>query len=285
MESSPALWDILENSWINFSHFSEDIAHKQAKSSLTRDGIFTAYLRGRAIACKKGQEGIDLVIPMVVLPIGSALDTRVDKSHISAIILQVKNKKTDSCDFTKEKFDITHIEELEVSPTKPYLGIWMSLGTVMEDLTIESGKPIKGDLHFFCLLTSLDPAILSQPSIQKKPPRRGRPRVSKSYNDSAKDGRRPTKRGRPMANGIADDDDELEKTKLRFRLRGFRSIYNSMLPLDELERFTDRHQFPTSVSGLYYDSEFIRDASMRAFWNLSRDLLANVGECQGESAG
>src|SRR5256885_12338720 len=61
-ELSPSMWAIFENSWVNFSHFAEDIAHKQAKSSLSRDGIFAAYLRGRAIVCKKGQEGIDIVI-------------------------------------------------------------------------------------------------------------------------------------------------------------------------------------------------------------------------------
>jgi hypothetical protein len=150
----PTRWAIFENSWVNFSHFSEDIAHKQAKSSLTKDGLFAAYLRGRAVVCKKGQEGIDLVIPMIVLPNGANLTTVVEKSHLSAIIFQIKNRKTDSCDFTEKKFDISHIQGLEVSPIKPYIGIWMSLGTSHEDLTIEGGKPIKGMLPVIsCLLS------------------------------------------------------------------------------------------------------------------------------------
>jgi hypothetical protein len=145
LESSSSMWAIFDNSWVNFSHFSEDIAHKQAQSSLSRDGIFAAYLRSRAIVCKRGQEGIDIAIPMLVLPIGCGLETVVNKSHISVIILQIKNKKADSCDF--KKFNVTYIEDLDISPMKPYLGIWMSLSTSMEDLTIEGGKPIKGKLR------------------------------------------------------------------------------------------------------------------------------------------
>jgi len=78
-----------------------------------------------------------------------------------------------------------------------------------------------------------------------------------------------TKRQRTDENDYTDTGND----KLRFRVRGFRSIYNSELPLDDLERFTDRHQFSSSVSGLYYDSELIRDASMRPFWNISQATL------------
>jgi len=145
LEASPGFWDILNNSWINFSHFSEDIAHKEATSSLTQDGIFAAYLRGRGIVCKKGQTGIDIVIPMVVLPHNRDFNELVQRSHISVIVLQVKNRKTDKCDFTSQKFDIRHIEGLQCSSEKPYLGIWMSLGTEVSDLTIEDGDPIKGN--------------------------------------------------------------------------------------------------------------------------------------------
>ena len=64
---------------------------------------------------------------------------------------------------------------------------------------------------------------------------------------------------------------------LLFRLRGFRDIYNPALPLNELENFYNRHQFSTTVSGLNYDSDVIRNASMRAIWNLSqKELLGGL---------
>ena len=61
--------------------------------------------------------------------------------------------------------------------------------------------------------------------------------------------------------------------RLLFRLRGFREIYNPALPLKELESFYNRRQFSTTVSGLNYDSDLIRKASMRAVWNLSQEEL------------
>ena len=142
---SPSLWDILENSYVNFSHFSEDIPHKDAQDSLTQDGVFSSFLRGRAILCKKGQKGLDLVIPMIVLPNGKQLDSLVEPSDISAIIVQVKNKKLDTCRFTKDILDIKYIEGLEASPAKPFVGIWMSFRTTMQDLTFDGGSPIAGD--------------------------------------------------------------------------------------------------------------------------------------------
>jgi hypothetical protein len=149
----------------------------------------------------------------------------VDRSHISIIILQVKNKKMDSCSFPDEKFDITHINDLYASPTKRYLGIWMPLGTSMEDLTIETGKPIKSRIPIVSMLTEIDPAIPSQTLKNKTPSRRGPPRASKSYIESATNPRKPPKRAR------TDDGENIgaepREDKLRFRLRGFRSTYNS----------------------------------------------------------
>lgn len=141
---SPSLWDILGKSFVNFSHFSEDIAHKDAHDSLTRDGVFCSYLRGRAIVCRKGQKGLDLVIPMVILSKGKQLESPVESSDISVIIVQVKNRKADTCRFTKEKLDIKYIEGLRASSTKPYVGIWMSFRTETQDLSFDRGSPITG---------------------------------------------------------------------------------------------------------------------------------------------
>ena len=44
-----------------------NLYHPENTDSFTRDGPFTAYLRGRAVQCKRGQAGIDLVIPMINL--------------------------------------------------------------------------------------------------------------------------------------------------------------------------------------------------------------------------
>ena len=79
----------------------------------------------------------------------------------------------DSCSFPDEKFDITHIKDLYASPTKPYLGIWMSLETSMEDLTIETGKPIKRRIPIVSMLMEIDPAIPSHTPKNKTPSRRG----------------------------------------------------------------------------------------------------------------
>jgi hypothetical protein len=139
---TPNVWDRLRDGWINFSHFSEDIAHTDAHSSLSDDGLFAAYLRGRAILCKKGQTGIDLVIPMVILPRKNPLQSPVHVSHISAIIIQVKNRGIDSAEFKtgfvdEHQFDTRHIPGLTPTAEHPYVGIWMSLRSHMNDLSLE----------------------------------------------------------------------------------------------------------------------------------------------------
>ena len=131
-------WDCLQNSWINFSHFTEDLIDKEAFDSLTQEGLFGAYLRGRAIQCKRGQTGVDLVIPMVNLT-GKGLQTPVSQSHISVIILQVKNKTKDSSNFTRDfinraQFDLRHFHGLG---TSFYVGIWMSFRSETVDFAID----------------------------------------------------------------------------------------------------------------------------------------------------
>ena len=114
---SPEVWQILDHSYVNFSHFSEEVGHKNAFNSLTKEGLLTLFLRGCAVQCKPGQVGIDLVIPMVVLHPTESLGSPVSLSHISAIIVQVKNKNRDAHDFShdfldKKQFDMRHIQGL-----------------------------------------------------------------------------------------------------------------------------------------------------------------------------
>jgi hypothetical protein len=149
-QSSPSVWKKLETSYINFSHFAEDIQHPDAYKCLSEDGLLSLFLRGCAIKCAYGQEGIDMVIPMAVLP-DSNLNKKVSKSDISAIIIQVKNKREDARRFTTEfiddkKFNIQHISGLSASKKKPYLGLWLSFGAMKDDLSIEGyDHPFTGD--------------------------------------------------------------------------------------------------------------------------------------------
>lgn len=140
-QSSPSVWKKLETSYINFSHFSEDIQHPDAYKCLSEDGLLSLFLRGCAMMCAHGQEGIDMVIPMAVLP-DSDLNKKVSGSDISAIIIQVKNRREDARRFTTEfiddsKFNIQHISGLSASKNKPYLGLWFSFGAMNDDLSIE----------------------------------------------------------------------------------------------------------------------------------------------------
>ena len=56
--TNPNVWQTFENSYVNFSHFTEDICHKDAYNSLTTEGLFASYVRGCAIQCRQGQAGI-----------------------------------------------------------------------------------------------------------------------------------------------------------------------------------------------------------------------------------
>ena len=46
---------------------SQRTCDREAHDSLSREGLFGAFLGGRAIRCNQGPAGIDLVIPMAVL--------------------------------------------------------------------------------------------------------------------------------------------------------------------------------------------------------------------------
>jgi len=132
-QSSGSLWERLATCYINFSHFTEDIAHKDAYNSLTEEGLVSHFVRGCAIKCGQNQPGIDMVIPMAVLPSESALDKPVSRSEISALIIQVKNVRDDKESFTvesldKAQFDIRHISGLSGRKENIfYVGLWMSL--------------------------------------------------------------------------------------------------------------------------------------------------------------
>jgi hypothetical protein len=77
---------------------------------------------------------------MVILPKETGLDTPIELSHISAIIVQIKNRTDDARLFTNEyikeqKFDVRHIEGLDKSIS--YVGIWMSFRATPDDFTVE----------------------------------------------------------------------------------------------------------------------------------------------------
>jgi hypothetical protein len=117
----------LDQCYINFSHFTEDLCDSHAHDSLSLEGLFGAFLRGRAIQCMQGQTGIDLVIPMADLG-GKSLFSEVSQADISAIIIQVKNKALDSWHFTpfnihEAKFDLRHFNGMG---SRFFIGIWMS---------------------------------------------------------------------------------------------------------------------------------------------------------------
>jgi hypothetical protein len=129
------MWRDLDDCYINFSHFTEDLCDNQAHNSLSREGLFGAFLRGRAIQCKQGQAGIDLVIPMAVLGRNAPSTASVSKGHISAIIIQVKNRQKDAGNFTPDyihenQFDLRHFIGLG---NMFYLGIWMSFRSETKD--------------------------------------------------------------------------------------------------------------------------------------------------------
>src|SRR5205814_2608474 len=126
-QRSPKVWKRLKTSYINFSHFSEEISDKDAYNSLSTEGLWTHFLRGCAIKCRQGQAGIDMVIPMAVLKTKKDLEKPVSESDISAIIFQIKNAKKDSDDFTtlnldKAQFNIQHIDGVSESKMRPYIG-------------------------------------------------------------------------------------------------------------------------------------------------------------------
>lgn len=130
--------DRLNHCYINFSHFTEDLCDPLAHNSLSREGLFGAFLRGRAIQCKQGQAGIDLVIPMAVLNGMRPESVSVSSHHMSAIIIQVKNRKTDAFSFTatnihKMQFDLRHFDGLG---TQLYVAIWMSFRSHNNDLNV-----------------------------------------------------------------------------------------------------------------------------------------------------
>lgn len=137
----PDVCQTLDNGYINFSHFTEELAHKDTYDSLTAHGLFALFLRGCAIQCKQGQPGIDIVIPMAVLPHPLNIHSSVSILHISAIILQVKNRRKDPRlfdeQFSAKKFDLRHIQGVSETNNLPYVGIWMSLGVDDVEVCIE----------------------------------------------------------------------------------------------------------------------------------------------------
>jgi hypothetical protein len=260
---SPNIWQTLENSYVNFSHFTEEICHKDAHDSLTVEGLLALYFRGCAIQCRQGQAGIDMVIPMVVLPDNETIYSPVSISHMSAIIFQIKNKKKDSAPFTEEfiassAFDIRHIHRLSATESRPYIGIWMSFGTDLVDFCIEGcEEPFRRNCKYS--LASIGTKYSGKGPIQVdlrvQPSRAAKKRDAEEQSTSP-----PSKKPRRV---------NTPTSRLNFRARGFNGIYNKAMPLDILDRFIDRHRYSTSTGGLHFPTELIRRKAMRSAWKLS----------------
>lgn len=101
--------------------------------------------------------------------------------------------------------------------------------------------------------------------------RTSRKRIASAMSINSKQLGKRARKSRATVKEISGAD------RLLFRIRGFAGIYNPALPLQELEKYFDRHQFSTTVSGLNYDSHVIRNTSMRAIWNLSQNDLDCFG--------
>lgn len=65
------------------------------------------------------------------------------------------------------------------------------------------------------------------------------------------------------------EDTVAPDTRLVIRARGLEKIYNPSLPLEILCQLSDRHPYVSSVSGLSFPTELIRQKAMRAVWKLS----------------
>ena len=263
--NSPEVWEILDNSYVNFSHFSEEAGHKNAFNSLTTQGLFSLYLRGCAIQCRQGQIGIDLVIPMVVIPRTESLSSQISLSHISAIIIQVKNRNREARSFSRDflhskQFDFRHIQGLTPSPTRPYVGIWMSLGAKDNDFSIEGiSRPFKLEgktgMH-------TDEIEVGQPSYLRMSGARRKTTKGESKHE-------PVRNNRNCLIQPLEEKGCVPLDRLVIRGRGFEKIYNDAFPLEVLYRLVNRHQFSTSVSGLSFPSDLIREKAMRGVWKLS----------------
>jgi hypothetical protein len=298
-QRSPKVWKRLETSYINFSHFSEEISHKDAYNSLSTEGLGTHFLRGSAIKCRQGQAGIDMVIPMAVLKT-EGLEKLVSYSDISAIIFQIKNGKKDSGDFTRQnldkaKFNIRHIDGLSESTSRPYIGIWMSLRATNNDISIEGFEgPICTASSGDCCTNfqgkdkpTTARAMNPIPSQREPTPAEFKlhstlSRPTDSASEQSAVPRRSTRSSRiqqltlvkadsnkPCPQQSKSTDAVAPDTRLVIRARGFEKIYNPSLPLEILCQFSDRHPYSSSVSGLSFPTELIQQKAMRAVWKLS----------------
>ena len=292
-QRSPKVWKRLETSYINFSHFSEDISHKDAYNSLSTEGLWTHFLRGSAIKCREGQAGIDMVIPMVVLKTKKDLEKPVSDSDISAIIFQIKNGKKDSGSFTtpdldEVQFNIRHIDGLSESKTRPYIGIWMSFRATHNDIFIEGCEdPIctasTGDCCTNFQGKDKLTTVNSMSSQREPTPAEfkisSRPSTDLALEQSAVP-RRSTRGSRIQQLTAAEankhylpqsksEDTVTPDTRLVIRARGLEKIYNPSLPIEILCQLSDRHPYVSSVSGLSFPTELIRQKAMRAAWKLS----------------
>ena len=113
---------------------------------------------------------------------------------------------------------------------------------------------------------------------------------------------RPSRRAKTIAQAMLtthDEDmgsdskrpkqDNIPKSRLMVRARGFEGIYDESLPLDILSRFIDRHKYSTSTGGLHFYTDLIRGKAMRGAWKLSSAetvslFLSQMGELSLEDS-
>lgn len=314
---SPKVWQKLETSYVNFSHFAEEICHKNAYDSLNVEGLLAHFLRGCAIKCRQTQAGIDMVIPMVVLESENDLEKMVSESDISAIIFQIKNAKKDSNKFTTEnlkkaKFGIQHIDGLSEGQMRPYLGIWMSFRATNNDIFMEGcegpicitstgdryanfeGKDMRtasqAANHTSCpseprmadvQICSTPPTVLaSEQSVTPRRSTRSMSRVESYCNRNQPSPSMQADSNKSQLKQVNESTDAVPPdTRLVIRGRGLERIYNPSLPLDILRRFSDRHQYSSSVSGLCFSTELIKQQALRGLWKLSSpEVVSRVKE-------
>ncbi|CAG8649860.1 11210_t:CDS:1 [Diversispora eburnea] len=109
---------MFRNSKIRFSHFA------YTNTTPSREKLVNFFFRGAAVLCKRGQQIVDLIIPIAMVPDD---DTEVQHSNMSFIGIQIKNrKKHKSSDWPVNIAKAIGICNNTPFPL-PYLVVFMSL--------------------------------------------------------------------------------------------------------------------------------------------------------------
>ena len=107
--------------WVRCSHFVK------IDYSPTTDQLFQLFKRGAAAVTKELERGVDLVIPIVF---ADHYQSRIDKSAISCIFVQVKNPKNRDGAYTGSA--TTSLTDkavgIKLDGRRPFLSLYMSFG-------------------------------------------------------------------------------------------------------------------------------------------------------------